>query len=664
MTKMVYPPSPPGFTLLELRRGVATVSPEDGTQARRRRRDTFRSALEQWVSAGGRCDLLRDDAVDNSPVSHFSQHLRDLAIGPSRLAPALPSSARSVYASPPEPFFPSYELSESQYSPTEEGFCYLVAVRSDAHNKAADALGFNPWCSAVLAWLLKNPSVHSGQKFSASLGFARVGSGTHVQLHLEVSTAPGALAWTEALSLGPANTRVGGCHVPDPFATCARDCARDNGAGFEGFGDAPDERPVVAQQVPTNLPDVGHHPVILVDGLEVWFRSLSREYARIFLRYLFKFDPDQQSPAPGLFVQPLSTYRLAAVYDMSPPLARDSFVLHVVWRGLEDEVVPPGADGYCYLQLLQPAVRSKAAKALGPKPGIGEVGQYPMDTGRFRLELTGPGLYHVTSAREGWTADQIVSALPANSKVGAAIGDKLALTEAGIASLAVGPPTAFDIMPSGPRTSLTLAMYAVLDKGTHNATMSWSPLSQSAFVIMLGVYESVRLESAEFNVSVASGQGNACWCAVTNASAPAPSASEWYSCPILKVVHGSDDGEVVSEFKLPASHSFSKELRAALPGNDPPRFHFGYTGVAGGNATVMGRFVVSVSGQKPLGAFDANPPKAPKFTREVSRLMSSMPPVHPSICSLDEVVESSDEEEDEDEPGPSSGTRRSPPNRA
>lgn len=662
MVFMAQPPPPDGFTLSELRRGVAFVGPHDGTQARRRRRDTFRVALEQWVIAGGRCDLLDRSNLDNSPVAHLTAGLQAMALGPaSRIGPVPASSVTS----------------EAMFGPSEDGFCYLVAVRSDAHNQAADDLGPSPWRAAALAWLLEHPSVHSGHKFSATLVPS---AGGIVQLHLAVSGHPGALTWSEAFSLGPANTRVGGTasgHDAGPDRDAADRCgraaapsgpaaqsSRSSEQATDEFGDDPDQRPVVAQQIPTNLPDLGHHPVILVDGLEAWFRTLSREYARIFLRYLFKFDPDQSSPAPGLFVQPVSTYRLAAVYDMSPLPFRDTFLRNVVWRGLEDEVVPPGVEGYCYLQLLEPAVRAKAATALGSKPGAGEVRRYPLGSGRFRVELTGHGLYHVSVAQEGLTAEQVLRALPADSRVGAAIGDKLALTEAGIASLAVGSPTGFDIVPSGPRTTLTLAMYAILDKGTHNSTISWSPLAQSAFAIMLGVYESVRLESAEFNISVAAGQANTCWCAVANASAPAPSAAEWYSCPILKVVHGSDDGEVVSDFKLPGSHSFSKELRAALPGNDPPRFHFGYTGVAGGNATVMGRFVVSVSGQKPLGAFDANPAKAPKVTREVRRLMSSMPSIHPSVCSLDEDAESSDEDEDEDEPGPSSGTRRSPPNRA
>lgn len=691
MTKftMVYPSVPSGYSLEEFRRGVANVTPQDGTQARRRRRDTFRTHLEQWVQSGGRCDLLRLDMLENSPVSRFTPELRSMALSHSRDDPPhfiTPPSRASEY----EQIIRSSAPTDVQYSPSEDGFCYLVAVRSDARNQAADALGFNPWRPAVLAWLLDHPSVHSGDKFNASLGGVRIGSGNHVQMHLEVSNGPGALTWTEALSLGPASTRVGGyvpllkglpaAAPPPPFKTVSgsfpapeprslppQPVTRAGDELPDAVGDEPSDRPVAGQQFPTNLPDPKHHPVILVDGLHVWFQSLSSEYARIFLRYLFRFDPDQQSPAPGLFLQPLSTYRLAAVYDMSPWSARDNFSLHVTWRGVEDETLPPRSDGYCYLPLLEPSERAAAARMLGPKPDSGGVCQYkPNPTGRFRVELTGPALYHVTSASRGLTAAEVMQVLPPGSRVGAATGDKLAiLTEAGQSSLAAGPRSAFDIVPTGPRTSLTLAMYATLDKGTHTATISWSPLTQPAFVVMLAVYESVRLESAEFSISVAAGQGNSCWCAVANASVPAPSANEWYGCPVLKVVDGSDDGTVVSSFELPPQHSFSKELRAALPGNDPPRFHFGYVGAAGGNAVVMGRFVVSVSGQKPMGAFDANPAKAPKVTREMRRLMATLPPVHPSVCSMaEEDAESSDDEDEDDEPGPSSGTTRSPPNRA
>lgn len=659
MTKlsMVYPPVPTGFTLDEFRRGVASVAPWDGTQARRRRRDTFRTHLEQWVRLGGRCDLLCPDFLENSPVSRFASSLRDLALG--SVPVVVPPNHLVVPGL--EQLVLSGSGSDAQYSPSEEGFCYLVTVRSDHYNQAADALGHNPWRSSVLAWLLEHPSVHSGAKFSGTIGGGRVGSGAHVQLHLEVSTAVGALTWSEALSLGPANTRVG-----------SRVSAIGHLSGFplggdlpDAVGDEPGDRPVSGQQFPANLPDPRHHPVILVDGLRTWFQSLSSEYSRIFLRYLFRFDPDQQSPAPGLFVQPLSTYRLAAVYDMSPWPARDSFSQHVTWRGVEDETLPPRPDGYCYLPLLEPAERVAAAEALGPRADVGEVCKYtPSTSGRFRLELTSPGLYHVVADCRGMTAAEVLRVLPLGCKVGAAIGDRLAtLTETGQSSLATGPRTAFDIVPSGPRTSLTLAMYATLDKGTHATTISWSPMTQPAFAIMLGIYESVRLESAEFNVSVSAGQDNSCWCAISNSSTPAPSAGEWYSCPVLKVVDGSDDGTVVSDFQLPLQHSFSKELRAALPGNDPPRFHFGYVGVAGGNAVVMGKFVVSVSGQKPLGAFDANPPRAPKATRELRRLMATLPPVHSSVCSFDEPVDSSDDDDD-DEPGPSSGAVRSSPNRA
>jgi hypothetical protein len=523
-------------------------------------------------------------------------------------------------------------------------------------------LGYNPWRSAALAWLLEHPSVHSGAKFAASIGGGRVGLGSHVQLHLEVSTTAGALTWSDALSLGPANTRVGG--LPEtPLSSFPGTPPEAEVPG--ATGDEPGDKPVSGQQFPANLPDPRYHPVILVDGLGLWFKSLPTEYARIFLRYLFRFDPDQQSPTPGLFLQPLSTYRLAAVYDMSPWSARDNFSSRVTWRGVEDETLPPSLDGYCYLPLLEPAERVTAATALGPKALLEDLSQYtPSATGRFRVELTGSGLYHVSTSRQGLTAAQVFQALPPGSRVGAAVGDKLAiLTEPGQSSMATGPSSAFDIVPSGPRTSMTLAMHATLDKGTHATTISWSPMAQAAFVIMLGPYESVRLESAEFNVSVSAGHGNSCWCAITSASAPAPAGGEWYSCPVLKVVDGSDDGTVTSTFQLPSQHSFSKELRAALPGNDPPRFHFGYVGAAGGNAVVMGRFVVSVSGQKPMGAFDANPAKAPKVTRELRQLMATLPPVHASTCSFDDPDDSSDDDDDDDEPRPAGGTTRSPPNR-
>lgn len=430
------------------------------------------------------------------------------------------------------------------------------------------------------------------------------------------------------------------------------------------LGNAPSEKPA-ARTFPISLPDPRTHPVILVYGLRGWFDTLSKEYQRLFLRYLLDFDPDRQDPAPDLFLKPVSTHRLAAVYDMSPWQAREAFLGQVHPRGFDGET-PKFADGFCYLALLKPEARSEAAKALGLSPTAQSIRAYPLATGGFRVQLTGVHTYHVEASPGGLLADEALRAIPDQARVGTSTGDKLAFVEAGVSTLPIGPSTGFDVIPAGPRTTLTLAMFATLDKGQRSSAISWTPLAQPAFVVMLGVYESVRLESAEFNIAISSGQANTCWCAIANSSAASPvSMADWYGCPVVKVIDGSDNGSVVSTFALPAEHSFAKELRASASGNDPPRFHFGYAGVAGGSATVMGRFVVSVSGQKPLGAFDANPIKAPKVSREVRRLMATMPPVHDSVCSRGEDEDSEDEDDDEDEPAaaPSPPARASPPGR-
>jgi hypothetical protein len=454
--------------------------------------------------------------------------------------------------------------------------------------------------------------------------------------------------------------------------------ARDNFAdGFDdplgrvSLGTEPADKPS-AKQFPLVLPDPRYHPVILVDGLHAWFKSLTAEYSRVFLRYLFKFDPDQQTPAPGLYLQPISTYRLASVYDMSPLVDRDAFSRMVSWRGIEDEIYPPTTPGFCYLELLAPSARSAAAATAGACPDVSVLSAYSLNSGLYDVQLTGPSLYHVSRSfgSRGLTAGEVLACIPSGCRVGAAVGDKMVLMEGGLSSLAPGPRTGFEIFPDGQRTSLTLAMYAVLDKGKHLPTVSWSPLLQPAFLIMLGIYESVRLESAEFNVSVSAGQGNSCWCAINNASSGAPQGEGWCSCPVLKFIDGSDDGTVVSDFRLPAQHSFSKELRAASIGNDPPRFHFGYNGAAGGNAVVMGRFTVSVSGQKPMGALDANPEKTPKTTRELRQMLATLPPQNHDRCSRDDNDDEESSDDDDDEVPvvsrnvPTSGTARSSPNRA
>jgi len=190
-----YPEPPAGISLDDLRRGVVSVGARDGVQERSRKRAVFRTALPEWISRGGRCDLLTEGGLPNSPVGQLSSGLQALALGKHGGW----SSGGVVDGHIEEPMF----------QPHEEGYCYLVTVREDAYNKAAEALGYNPWRPSVLAWLLANPSVHSGARFRVGVGIKSVGPGSHVQMHITVSSGPGSMDWKEALSCGPANTRVG-----------------------------------------------------------------------------------------------------------------------------------------------------------------------------------------------------------------------------------------------------------------------------------------------------------------------------------------------------------------------------------------------------------------------------------------------------------------------
>lgn len=523
--KMSYPDPPAGFSLTELRCGNANVLSDDGTQARRRRREAFRSALTSWVEAGGRCDLLPPGNVENSPVAHFFPRLRAMALNRT----VIPGVGRTVAP---------------------------------------------------------------GEDLSSSFGL-----------------------------LGLGRPRYD------------------------------------AAQVPVNLPDAKHHPVILVLGLKAWFDGLSREYARIFLRYLFEFDPDQQSPAPGLFTQALSTNRLIACYDMSGSADRDRFVSVVTWRGLEDEPRTPSAiTQVCYEVAVVEHARPAMVEALGSNPWAPAVAAYLLEhVGAWnpngvelsvcQMPLNSAHLQaHLEESQQGMKVRDLLPLLAGFMRVGAATGDKLALLSDGLVSKTVSVPTLFDERPRADSLVLT---YGVFAKIPASSGIAWSPFKTPALILMLGTYESVRLVSADFSISVPMGADNIGYAAITS-TGTALKGEDWYGAAYLKMIPGSDQGTVVSQYSLPAVHSFNPELRAAVQGNGPPEFKFSLAGAAGMKMIVTGNFQVRVSGQVVMGSVDIS--AAAKLRNAVRTVQSSLSysvadcEVEPPVADAGESDEESDEE--------------------
>lgn len=426
-----------------------------------------------------------------------------------------------------------------------------------------------------------------------------------------------------------------------------------------------------AVQVPVNLPDVKHHPVILVTGLQAWFAGLSREYNRIFLRYLFEFDPDQQTPAPGLFTQALSNARLAACYDMAPWSDREQFVRCVVWRGVQDEPRTPSVTTMtCYEVAVVPGARAAMIAELGSNPWAPAIAAYLLthsgswspngvELSICQMPLKATHLQaHLEESPTGMAIRELVPLLTGFMRVGAATGDKLAMVSEGLEAKTVRVPTLFDEKPRAKSMVLT---YGVFAKVPASSGIAWSPLKTPAFVLMLGVYESVRLISATFSLSVPAGAGNTGYAAITSAGT-ALKGDDWFAASFLKMVPGSDQGSVVASYELPTVHSFNPELRANLPGNGPPEFKFSLAGDAGGKMIVTGQFRVEVAGQVVLGSVDVS--GAAKLARAVRTVQASLayPVVDCEVTPPDVEVEDSDEESDDDStPAPVPVVRASPP---
>jgi len=345
----------------------------------------------------------------------------------------------------------------------------------------------------------------------------------------------------------------------------------------------------------------------------------------VFHRFLLSFDINQQTPTEALYTKPLATSDVLAVYDMSGPAARLAFNSMVVWDGSPDtRPLPPSVlenagvgsvEGFdCYAALFQKSVRGDAVCRLGANPWAAAVAVELLDNPdlwsreRFQLQLgmaRGPRVNgtesfvqaHVFPSESGLSVRQLLPFLTGPVRLGAT--DLAAALSIAEQSETPAVKSAFDLRPKGSVHTMRFSVYGIVGADVKKyPSIAFSPLSAPALALILGVYESVRLESAGFTITVDKGSANSVWCAMVTAGTTLKSEDDWYSAPIMATIDGSDTGVVRGRFDMPAITGFSREYRASTIGNPPAKFVFSYTGSAETSGRIEGMFVVSVSGQR------------------------------------------------------------------
>jgi len=295
-----------------------------------------------------------------------------------------------------------------------------------------------------------------------------------------------------------------------------------------------------------------------------------------------------------------------------------------------------------------------------------------LTVGGRNLTAEGPNYTqaHVEPAEHGMKVGELVWRLAGTTRVGMATSDLNALvnSQAGVSVPADG--LAFDDKPARPSMSLNVGVFALVGADqSRYPNFQWNVFSTPVLVAMLGIYESVRLESAVFEIDVDKGSGNELYCAITSAGVPISSQSGWAAAPVNTIIRGSDQGAVKGSFRLPVRSPFAREVRSRLPGNSPPTFHFGYVGAATTMAKVAGTIRVTCSGQAVVGFVNIGGDGGTKAGRR-SQLKSMRRNVQAVIAGINydvsvvaprtdhEEPDSSDSSDDDDEAPPS--TRTSP----
>lgn len=372
--------------------------------------------------------------------------------------------------------------------------------------------------------------------------------------------------------------------------------------------------------------------------------------------------PDVPSPAPPPYSYPLPE----APADKTPPM---NLPIVVPVNDVPSNIPLPGpfgsgvaTTGFCYLEMLLPFVRGMASAELGRNPRFGDVVSFVERGGgcwsgaSFTLSqrrvYSGASLAphvqaHVEVSGAGLTAAEVVSRLSSDARLGMASAELDSLLTLQKESQATEEASVFDVRPRTTGTRMTFGVYAKLNSET--PSFSWNVLGTPALALMLGIYESVRLESAEFSATLSTGIDTCLWVAATENTVTLSGTDQWLAAPINTTICGASTGVVRGKFTLPPNHQFGKEIRAATVGNHGPSFHFNHQGAAGSSSRITGSITVTVAGLAVIGHVNIGPVAKGKSVLQpvsdtVGRFNSTLsynarpraPTLDPEDCYLDD----------------------------
>jgi len=212
---------------------------------------------------------------------------------------------------------------------------------------------------------------------------------------------------------------------------------------------------------------------------------------------------------------------------------------------------------------------------------------------------------HVRVCQGGFTAAEVLVRLSPDARLGMASAELDSLLTLQKESQATQELSVFDVKPRSPGTRMTFGVYAKLSSDA--PSFSWNVLGTPALALMLGIYESVRLESAEFNATLSTGVDTSLWIAATENTVTLSGTDQWLAAPINTTICGASTGVVRGKFTLPPDHQFGKEIRAATVGNHGPSFHFNHQGAAGSSSRITGSITVTVAGMAVIGHVNIGP---------------------------------------------------------
>lgn len=404
--------------------------------------------------------------------------------------------------------------------------------------------------------------------------------------------------------------------------------------------------------------------------------------------YLWNGELRSELP-PGVWEAPLDVHALARMYeDCLNPRERASFDNLVRWTGGDNPPLPPpsdpdddpgppstftiarmnlgSTDGYCYEVAFVPSAKERARAKLGRNPRGPALAELLLDEpgiwapGKFRLtfsrEVKANGRppfiqAHLAVSDLGCPLSTLLPFFSSAIRVGSD-GDRALLAVPPQPTVSTGRPTMFDLVPVANPETIHLGAYTVMSRADKSDSFGWSPFKSVASAIMLGMYESVRLKSADMVFYLPKGSANAVYFAVTG-NDNGVTGNAWFSAPLNDTYQGSDQGAVSYRWSLPTNHPFGKEYRSGVLGTGPPRFHFALSSTATGEVRVMADFVFEVAGQIPIERFNMQSSGAKGVAHAVRSTIPSyarMGLVAAPRCGMPAGPEDEDSSSDDEKP--------------